>query len=1450
MPHISKQALSQFLLTGCERQLRLNLSPDNSTYQAERRDQGMPDPQPPRPGLAVIRDAGVAWQEEKLHDLTQTFGANSIIGNRSTNRANHVIYNPIDLGIALAAAAPMQFLVEAEYAIGVAFQAALGITAQYRQLQINFGTVRPDIIEVLDPLTYPRGLQPDGTAYLLSQTDSRMQLRIIDIKLTAKASQGYFAEVTYYSMALAAWILDHGLDNQFVVVPDAAIWPGSHDSSSLVQIHREYNSRNLQASLSVLREAMQEDLEVTPYEVFSLRVRRFLRVDVPSVLGSPWRVLEWHVDSRCANCEYLGEPRPGYVANLDHCMPLAANCDHLSRVAFVSQGARLSLQQAGVPQVATLAQLSSNNPVFDTHQTLKSTRTVVAGRAQSLQSNQTIIPNQSGTSACMPRWADLHVYISVDFDLGSAITVAFGLKAFWYEPRPQNSPLTNQRRSRVWPSRGQVSAQIVDQRDLAVERRELLAFLQQIHDILEWCRQQDSQTLALPELAGLSVPRSKDYRTRIQFYVWDSLQYEHLMRVFGRHLSSILSNQNISYLAWLFPPEDLMPNPDLATQRSPITIVREVVRGLLAAPIPHHYGLVDVARVYHSASLPPNVAAFSIHPLFDVPLSDQIPSERAHEIWARITTPSQHWQHQMATYQETVRKRLAALETVTQRLETDLRNQLTSAAPLINIGPPIRQSRLSVDGQLWYAFSKLNAVLAELDVHQIRAMPPHERTAKFRSARLRRRLNGAAEIAALAQLGLPVRVGRRVYEMSPDSSEVKAKVDDFSFAFSPESQPGFLDRKLAALALNTSLANQYGADWSYLEEATNITIAGLDRSLGLIAVDTNVRRYPTLMDDLTNVGLADFDNDVIMDPVYQDFFTSKLLATLSAIGNPPLAANRPLVQIAQAAIGQRPLPARPRDASPAADFLWNGAAMGASTLVRNLSPVRAALIAHGLALNATQWQAWEDALTHRARLVWGPPGTGKSRTVRAIVVGAILEAVNAQRTLRVLVCASTYTAIDNVLLPIASDLSTLLQGSVDTFRVRSMYQSSPGNASSAIGLELSKGNPSIAVRNLRAILQNGNSSVVVGATPEQVHNLLTCDNGSARDEWFDLIVIDEASQMDVSHAVLPIAGVADQGSVVLAGDPMQLPPIHQAEAPAGLEDMVGSVYRFFERHHGVGVSTLGVNYRSNDTLVEFGRQSGYQSSLASHSPNLRVDFLTPLPTSQPHEWPPQLHWNREWTSLLDANQPAVCFVYDDRQSSQRNFFEAHAVAAMIQLLNGRLSEQLCNENSATNGLLLANRTTPYSVQGFWQEAIGVVTPHRAQQGLIISQLQAIFGSNPQTSEWIRGAVDTVERFQGQQRDVIIASYALGDPDQIADEEEFLMSLNRFNVMASRARAKLIVLVSRQVVDHLAKEVEVLRDSRLLKIFAESYCNQGRPMTVGYTNNGTVHQVHGELRWRQ
>ncbi len=157
--------------------------------------------------------------------------------------------------------------------------------------------------------------------------------------------------------------------------------------------------------------------------------------------------------------------------------------------------------------------------------------------------------------------------------------------------------------------------------------------------------------------------------------------------------------------------------------------------------------------------------------------------------------------------------------------------------------------------------------------------------------------------------------------------------------------------------------------------------------------------------------------------------------------------------------------------------------------------------------------------------------------------------------------------------------------------------------------------------------------------------------------------------MDVAHAALPFCSVSSQGSIVLAGDHLQLPPIHKAQPPAGLEDMVGSIYEYWRSRYSVSENALDVNYRSNDTLVGFAREAGYRSTLTSQSPSLRLQLTAALPSAQPANWPPVLYWSPEWSQMLDPGQPAVCFVYDDGRSSQRNDFEADAVAAIAAILN-------------------------------------------------------------------------------------------------------------------------------------------------------------------------------------
>jgi hypothetical protein len=69
-----------------------------------------------------------------------------------------------------------------------------------------------------------------------------------------------------------------------------------------------------------------------------------------------------------------------------------------------------------------------------------------------------------------------------------------------------------------------------------------------------------------------------------------------------------------------------------------------------------------------------------------------------------------------------------------------------------------------------------------------------------------------------------------------------------------------------------------------------------------------------------------------------------------------------------------------------------------------------------------------------------------------------------------------------------------------------------------------------------------------------------------------------------------------------------------------------------------------------------------------------------------------------------------------------------------------------------------------------------------------------------------------------------------------------------SMQASRARAKLVVLVSKEVVNHLPKDPEVLRQSALLKTYTETYCDKSRPMRLGIVGV-QPHVVNGTFRWR-
>src|SRR6266849_1364230 len=309
MPHLAKKTLSQFIRTGCMRQLRLNLSPDTREFADERAAAQMPPKQPPRPGLEQFTQAGEEWQCQKMHELVETFGEGCVLGEvRRNPEGMYTFGRRTDLRMALTQAVPHRFIVEPVYRVTAAFQNAMNIGGYTHEFGLTYGELLPDLLQIMPPRTRSRVVMPDGRLELVAPDDERLQIRVIDIKLTAEASPSYFGEVVYYAAVLAGWLSDEGLDGRFTVVDDCAVWAGSHEASHVTRCFREAEESGGHATAQELFLALNEDLEFTPFEVFVLRLRRFLQRDLPAALRTDWRELPWHVDNRCRGCDYLGMP--------------------------------------------------------------------------------------------------------------------------------------------------------------------------------------------------------------------------------------------------------------------------------------------------------------------------------------------------------------------------------------------------------------------------------------------------------------------------------------------------------------------------------------------------------------------------------------------------------------------------------------------------------------------------------------------------------------------------------------------------------------------------------------------------------------------------------------------------------------------------------------------------------------------------------------------------------------------------------------------------------------------------------------------------------------------------------------------------------------------------------------------------------------------------------------
>jgi hypothetical protein len=455
-------------------------------------------------------------------------------------------------------------------------------------------------------------------------------------------------------------------------------------------------------------------------------------------------------------------------------------------------------------------------------------------------------------------------------------------------------------------------------------------------------------------------------------------------------------------------------------------------------------------------------------------------------------------------------------------------------------------------------------------------------------------------------------------------------------------------------------------------------------------------------------------------------------------------------------------------------------------------------------LNDQQTKAFCRSFTDRLYLLWGPPGTGKTAVVAATALGWMEQAWVTRSDIKIGVGASNYHAIDNVLTEVADllDRRKKIVGktSARIARVRSDSQSPPQDCR----LEDIKRTSSFS---LRKDLISSEGCIVVGGTWMQLGKMAEAASADKEPSgrWFDLLILDEASQIPVSFAAAYFLLLKEDGHTILAGDHCQLGPVYKfqmqdIEKHQGLYDCI---FSYIQKAHKIEPEPLDFNFRTNSEISGWPKEKFYKKGYEAYYPTRRLNLKLPATNFKPpSEWPDILPWSDQFIRILDPSVPVVVISYETYTSTLSNLFEAQ-IATALALLYYRIQD--CQGNCR-------------DYKNLWVDQLGIITPHRAQMSTIRNLLiEAGLPRDPPPF------VDTVDRFQGQERDLIIASYSVADKDYVAKEAKFILESRRFNVTLTRARSKFIMLVSDAILHCLPEDAEIAEDAVYLQMFPYDYC---------------------------
>lgn len=414
-------------------------------------------------------------------------------------------------------------------------------------------------------------------------------------------------------------------------------------------------------------------------------------------------------------------------------------------------------------------------------------------------------------------------------------------------------------------------------------------------------------------------------------------------------------------------------------------------------------------------------------------------------------------------------------------------------------------------------------------------------------------------------------------------------------------------------------------------------------------------------------------------------------------------------------------------------------------------------------LNASQEKAVNEVLWAKdVAVVHGPPGTGKTTTL----VEAIFETL--RRESQVLVCAQSNMAVDWI-------SEKLVDRGINVLRIGNPTRVNDKMLSFTYErrFEAHPDYPQLwsirkAIRELRQQRKHADSwhqkmdrlksratelelrirSSLFGEARVIASTLTGAANRVLEGEKYSTLFIDEAAQ--ALEAACWIA-IRKAGRVILAGDHCQLPPT--VKSIMALKGGLGKTLmeRIVENKPET-VTLLKMQYRMNEQIMKFSSEWFYHGMVES-APTVShrgiLDYDTPM----------------MWidTAECDGKEEFV-----GENFGRINRAEAELTLQTLQQYFEKIGKQRILEESID---------------------VGIISPYRAQVQLLRKELRKREFFRPYRHLL---TVNTVDGFQGQERDIILISLVRSND---GGDIGFLRDLRRMNVAITRARMKLIILGS-------------------------------------------------------